>query len=90
MSGYSPSAVVEATDGTLFVAAASPTTGKPGLFRCKADGTGCTYVELATVTTDVSAQSPKAVIDPASGRLLVVVTNNAKASGLTLLSLAPY
>ncbi|HEX7663084.1 MAG TPA: hypothetical protein VF407_01165 [Polyangiaceae bacterium] len=46
-SGLSPSMALDPTNGTFVVATRdNSNAGKPALFRCKTDGTGCTYTKL--------------------------------------------
>ena len=51
--------------------------GKPALFRCNLDGTGCVYTDLSAGQGAGSGFFPSAGIDTAGGKLLVVTTNNA-------------
>jgi hypothetical protein len=71
-SGSSPQALIDTVNGKLLVVAENESRGGIlGLFRCNLDGTGCAYVDISAGQGTLSGEEPSAVIDTASGKLLV-------------------
>lgn len=84
-SGVAPSAVLDTTNGKLLVVATNQTNAnRPSLFRCNVDGTSCTHTDISAGQGVDSGESPKALVDSANGKLLVV-TRNPQSPGKTSL-----
>ncbi|HEY3235864.1 MAG TPA: hypothetical protein VGJ84_14195, partial [Polyangiaceae bacterium] len=80
-SGYTASAVIDSTNRKLLVATRNASnSGKPALFRCNLDGSGCTYTDISAGRGVDSGWSPSAAIDATNGKLLVVTENGANAN----------
>jgi hypothetical protein len=80
MSGFAPRAVLDAANGKLLVVTRNnANSGKPGLFRCNLDGSGCTHTDISAGQGTLSGETPAAVIDAANGKLLVVTSNGANS-----------
>jgi hypothetical protein len=80
-SGYSPSAVVDATNGKLLVVTRNDANlGKPGLFRCDLDGSACAYTDISAGEGTDSGWFPHAFIDTVSRKLLVITSNRANSA----------
>jgi hypothetical protein len=80
-SGYSPSAVIDATNGKLLVVTENGASSfKPSLFRCDLDGTGCSHVDISAGQGSESGTAPQALIDATNGKLLVVTTERGSSS----------
>lgn len=88
-SGKSPSVAIDAKRGAIYVATENE-TARPSLFRCKADGSSCTHIDLAASLPGTRGVAPKVLIDDVNDRLLVVLetgpTTDLRA-GLFLLDL---
>ena len=70
-SGKTPSVAIDATRDKLYIAAQNE-TGRPGLYRCNVDATGCAYVDITAGQPVNSGGLPKIVIDTVNDRILVV------------------
>ncbi|MBN9167533.1 MAG: hypothetical protein J0I07_41775 [Myxococcales bacterium] len=83
--GRDPSAVVDDVNGKLLVAITSvPTTGRLGLVHCNLDGTNCKLRDISHPAGEYSGTTPSAVIDPASGKLLVATQKASVLDGSRL------
>ncbi len=68
-SAQAAGAVFDALDGKIGVLTEDRNAGfRPSLFRCNADGTGCTYTDISG-TASFSALSPYITVDPETGQL---------------------
>ncbi len=74
-----PAMLLDSASNKLLVAAIDQTSSgaSPGLFRCAADGTSCTYADLTaghlyTTNNTLLPPAPSAVLDTAGSKLLVV------------------
>lgn len=77
-SGNNPSAVIDPLNGKLLVVTANGANStKPSLFRCNLDGTACTHTDISANQGDFSGATPRAVINPVNGKLIVVTQNYA-------------
>jgi alpha-tubulin suppressor-like RCC1 family protein len=77
-SGAYPSAVVDNLNGKLLVVTQDGANGgRPALFRCNLDGTGCTFSDLSVGHGANCGDNPSAVVDSANGKLLVVTQDGA-------------
>ncbi|MCW7487489.1 chitobiase/beta-hexosaminidase C-terminal domain-containing protein [Leptospira meyeri] len=75
-SGYYPILVLDSANGKLLVVTTNQAnSSKPSLFRCNLDGTSCTHSDISAGQGGNSGQYPSAVLDHASGKLVVVTTN---------------
>ncbi len=80
-SGVDPRLIVDSLSGKLLVITTNQANqSKPALFRCNLDGTNCTYSDLSSGQGNSSGNEPGAVIDPISGKLLVVTKNGTNQS----------
>ena len=80
-SGFDPSTVVDVAGGKLLIVNYDGANGgRPGLFRCNLDGTGCTHTDISAGQGLNSGMAPSAVVDTTHGKLLVVATNQANAN----------
>jgi hypothetical protein len=78
-SGNEPSTVIDEVNGALLVVADDRSNGaKPGLFRCRLDGTDCSYADVSAGEGSRSGASPVALLDSKNDKLLVVTTNHAR------------
>jgi hypothetical protein len=76
-SGFDPVAVIDRAAGKLLTVAENVARdGKPWLFRCELDGTGCTASDLSAGQGPKSGLSPSIVVDAEGGKLLVVTRND--------------
>ena len=99
LSGATPSAVIDTTNGKLLVVTNDGANGhRPSLFRCNLDGTGCTHTDLSGGAVGVYGNDPFAVIDGKNGKLLVatgagtkhpLIRSNLDGSGATVLDYDP-
>ncbi|WP_411823797.1 fibronectin type III domain-containing protein [Leptospira sp. 'Mane'] len=75
-SGQWPTAIIDTGSGKLLAFTSNGANGgRPGLFRCNLDGTGCTHTDVSAGQGSLSGTSPSAVIDPISGKILFVTMN---------------
>jgi hypothetical protein len=77
--------VIDSVNGKLLVAVTNyASVGRPGLFRCELDGTGCTYSDISAGQGLFSVSHPSAAIDSANGKILVATVNgdNGNRPGL--------
>ncbi|TGN08692.1 fibronectin type III domain-containing protein, partial [Leptospira ilyithenensis] len=84
-SGGRPTAIIDTSSGKLLAFTSNAANGgKPGLFRCNLDGTGCAHTDVSASQGANSGTSPSAVIDFISGKLLFATMNqfNDSKSGL--------
>jgi hypothetical protein len=80
-SGLGPSAVIDSVNSKLLVVTRNnANSGKPSLFRCALDGTGCTHTDISAGQGTYSGSWPSAVIDSVNSKLLVVTLNGANSS----------
>jgi len=56
-------------------------TGKPSLFRCNLDGSGCTYTDISAGQDSNSGIEPSMAIDSANGKLFVTTSNSNLVGG---------
>ena len=76
--GLEPSAVIDAVNAKLLVVTDNTANGhRSALFRCNLDGTACTYTGIEAGQGLECGLSPSALVDKASGDLLVVTANRA-------------
>jgi hypothetical protein len=79
-SGFSPSAVIDASNRKLLVVTENRANSfKPSLFRCNLDGTACTHTDISAGQGFGSGFHPSAVIDTVNSKLLVVTENDANS-----------
>ncbi len=85
-SGIAPSAVIDMANGKLLVVTEdnANNNGEPALFRCNLDGTGCTYKDISAGQPASSLSGPRAIIDTANSKLLVVMDNFSNNDKLAL------
>ncbi|HEY3237484.1 MAG TPA: hypothetical protein VGJ84_22385, partial [Polyangiaceae bacterium] len=63
ISGYGPSAVIDMINAKLLVVIYNgANSGKPALYRCNLDGTGCMFTDISTGQGPGSGACPSAVI----------------------------
>jgi hypothetical protein len=87
-SGSTPSAVIDAANGKLFVATKNGANSyKPSVFRCDLNGAKCGHVDVSAGQGTGSGDTPSAVIDVANQKLLVVTVNAANGSKPSLFTL---
>ena len=71
-SGIDPTALLDEAAGKLLVVTKNMAdSGKPALFRCNLDGTGCTYADLSAGLPAIKGHGRAAVLDLVNGKLLV-------------------
>jgi hypothetical protein len=84
-SGGTPAAVIDTvTPALLVVTNDGSNNGKPALFRCALDGTGCSYTDLSAGRPAQCGGSPSVVIDSVSSyhdMYLLVVTSDGSNNG---------
>lgn len=79
------SGIVDATNRKLLtVTTAAARGGKPWLFRCDLDGTGCTDADLSAGRGVGTANKPAVAIDRANGKLLVVLQDPSNQNKTSL------
>jgi hypothetical protein len=84
-SGIAPTILVDAVNQKLLVVAQNnANNGKPSLFRCNLDATGCLHSDLSAMQEKNSGYAATAVIDPTNKRLLVVTADLANSTNLAL------
>ncbi|HEY3233581.1 MAG TPA: hypothetical protein VGJ84_02625 [Polyangiaceae bacterium] len=77
-SGEAPSALIDSVNAKLLVVSTNyGNFGKPALFQCNLDGTGCNFTDISSGQGNGSGRFPSAVIDSTNAKLLVVTTNDA-------------
>jgi hypothetical protein len=76
-SGFNPSAVIDSASNKLLVVTTDNTgsQGKIRLFRCNLDGSACTTSDISAGQPVGSGYYPRAILDAANGKLLVVAHN---------------
>lgn len=89
-SGSTPFALVDSVANKLLVVSRNGANqSKPLLTRCELDGSACVATDLSAGQGAGSGTTPKAVLDPATGRLLVATTNVAMGSRPSLFRCNP-
>ncbi|MBM9548569.1 chitobiase/beta-hexosaminidase C-terminal domain-containing protein [Leptospira sp. 201903074] len=80
-SGLFPHVVIDMVNRKLLIVTRSiPNNNNLSLFRCNLDGTNCTHSDISAGQGSYSGQYLSPVIDPFSGKLLIVTRNNANSS----------
>jgi hypothetical protein len=80
--------VIDAINAKLLVVTTNDAnSGKPALFRCNLDGTGCTYTDISAGQGTGSGFGPSAVIDTINDKLLVLTANGTNADKPGLFSI---
>ncbi|WCL49062.1 choice-of-anchor D domain-containing protein [Leptospira sp. GIMC2001] len=75
-NGNMKSTFLDSVNGKLLVVIEQYTNEfKPSLFRCNVDGTNCNQTDISSGQGFNSGRFPSVLIDPVSGKLLVVTTN---------------
>ncbi|HEY3236076.1 MAG TPA: hypothetical protein VGJ84_15270 [Polyangiaceae bacterium] len=70
-------AVIDTVNQKLLVATTNAANGgRPALFRCELDGSGCTYTDISAGQGLESGDYPSVLIDTENRKLLVLTTNS--------------
>ncbi len=84
-SGEDPVALLDSTNSKLLVVTRNAAnSGKPSLFRCNLDGTGCTHTDISAGRGTDSGLNTHAAIDLANSKLLTVSRDGSNSNRLTL------
>ncbi len=83
--GSSPTALVDEAAKKLLVVATDTKAGSiPVLFRCELGGTGCAFHDLSAGQPAPCGSEPRAILDAAAAKLLVVTSNGANGNRASL------
>lgn len=86
-SGYSPSIAMDTIHSKILVTTYNWANDyKLGLFRCDitTDGSDCQHIDISAGQASYAISNPKLVIDQKNQKILVVATNKADSSRLSL------
>ncbi|TGK95856.1 fibronectin type III [Leptospira brenneri] len=80
-SSINPSATIDYIEGKLLVATLnSANNGKPSLYRCNLDGTGCTHTDISSGQGQNSGGRPNIIINSITGKLMILTSNSANSN----------
>ncbi|TGL39020.1 fibronectin type III domain-containing protein [Leptospira perdikensis] len=80
-SGNKPSVKIDYINEKLLIVATNGANNyKPSLFSCNLDGSNCSHTDISAGQGVQSGASPRAILNPINGKIIVVTSNGANSN----------